>query len=190
MVILGDSGHARVVADVARSAGQEVTAMLGHDACTSEVDGVTIPAAVDSPLFLAIGSNGLRRRMANAIRARFPEAVFPTLKAPSAVVAPDVSLGEGTVVMQMACIQTGSAVGSHCIVNTGAVVDHDCRLGDFVHVSPHATLCGGVEVGNGAWIGAGATVIQGIKIGANAIVGAGSTVLHHVPANATVYGVV
>ena len=66
-------------------------------------------------------------------------------------------------------------------MNTGASIDHECILGDYVHVSPHATLCGDVQVGEGSWIGAGAVVIPGVRIGKWCVIGAGSVVLHDVP---------
>jgi acetyltransferase-like isoleucine patch superfamily enzyme len=69
----------------------------------------------------------------------------------------------------------------HCIVNTVASVDHDCVLGDFVHVAPGARLCGGVTVAAGAFIGAGAVVVPGRRIGADAIIAAGAVVLTDVP---------
>lgn len=80
-------------------------------------------------------------------------------------------------------------MGNHCIINTGASVDHDCKLNSFVHISPHATLCGNVHVGEGSWIGAGATVIPGIKIGKWCVIGAGAVVIRDVPDNAVVAGV-
>lgn len=51
--------------------------------------------------------------------------------------------------MQGAIVQSDCRIGSHCIINTGASVDHECRLGDYVHISPHCTLCGNVQVGEG-----------------------------------------
>ncbi len=33
-------------------------------------------------------------------------------------------------------------LGMRCIVSTGATIDHDCNLGDGVHVSPGANLGG------------------------------------------------
>ena len=68
-------------------------------------------------------------------------------------------------------------------------MDHECIIDDFVHVSPHCTLCGNVHVGEGCWIGAGTTVIPGIQIGEKATVAAGSVVIKDVPANAVVAGV-
>jgi sugar O-acyltransferase (sialic acid O-acetyltransferase NeuD family) len=91
--------------------------------------------------------------------------------------------------MQGAIIQADAVVGKHCIVNTGASVDHECVLEDFVHISPHATLCGNVSVGEGAWIGAGATIIPGVKIGAWAVVGAGAVVVRDVEPHTVVAGV-
>jgi acyl-[acyl carrier protein]--UDP-N-acetylglucosamine O-acyltransferase len=75
------------------------------------------------------------------------------------------------------------------IVNTGATVDHDCRLGDFVHVAPGAHLCGGVTVDEGALLGVGCAVAPGVRIGAWATVGAAAAVVADVPAGATVIGV-
>jgi UDP-perosamine 4-acetyltransferase len=63
------------------------------------------------------------------------------------------------------------AIGDNRIVNTGAIVDHDCLIGGHVHVAPGAM----------AHIGTAAAIIQGIKIGAGVIIGAGSVVIRDVP---------
>lgn len=63
------------------------------------------------------------------------------------------------------------------------------QVGDFVHVAPHATVLGGVKVGEGSWVGAGAVVKQYITIGKNCMIGAGAVVLRDVPDGATVVGV-
>ena len=68
-------------------------------------------------------------------------------------------------------------------------MDHDCSLEDFVHICPHATLCGNVSVGEGTQIGAGATVIQGIKIGKWCMIGAGAVIIEDVPDYSVVVGV-
>jgi sugar O-acyltransferase (sialic acid O-acetyltransferase NeuD family) len=98
-------------------------------------------------------------------------------------------VGEGTVVFHNSVIQAGSVIGKHCIINTAASIDHDCKLEDFVHISPNATLSGNVKVGEGSHIGAGATIIQGITIGKWCTVGAGAVVIKDVPDYATVVGV-
>ena len=79
-------------------------------------------------------------------------------------------------------------VGKHCIVNTGASVGHDAQLDDFVHVAPHATITGGVTIGEGTWIGAGTVVKQGIHIGRWCMIGAGSVVVDDIPDGVMAFG--
>ncbi|MCM1376923.1 MAG: acetyltransferase [Clostridium sp.] len=183
MKILGSGGHAKVVAQLADSLGITINGMLGKEECTREVEGVTIPDSIDSPLFIAIGDN--KRR---SIIGKNLEADYPVLISPAAYVSPTALIGGGTAIMPMAGVQADATIGRHAIVNTGAIVEHDCRVGDFAHISPGAVLCGGVNIGEGAWIGAGAVVLPGVEVGAWAIVGAGTTVLANVPASTTAVG--
>jgi acetyltransferase EpsM len=90
--------------------------------------------------------------------------------------------------MHGAILQADVQIGVHCIINTGASVDHDCVIDDYVHISPHTTLCGNVTVGEGSHIGAGATIIQGIKIGRWVTVGAGTVIIRDVPDYAVIVG--
>ena len=60
-------------------------------------------------------------------------------------------------------IQAASTIGSHVILNTGAQVDHDCVVGDFVHLVQVQYFAVDVQVGEGAFLGAGTMVIPGVK---------------------------
>ncbi|MBL3540696.1 DapH/DapD/GlmU-related protein [Aminivibrio sp.] len=91
-----------------------------------------------------------------------------------------VILSRGVQIMEGATVQCGVFLGENSIVNSGAVVDHDCRIASHVHIAPGAVLSGGVHVGEGAHIGTGAVVIQGISVGRNALVAAGSVVVSDV----------
>ena len=69
---------------------------------------------------------------------------------PLSIVSELADIGEGSVVMQGSIIQVVcSGIGRHCIINTGASVDHECVIEDYVHISPHSTLCGNVSSGGG-----------------------------------------
>ncbi len=184
MKLLGAGGHARVIAETAAQCGIDVEGFIDRDECDRDVEGVKIPSKVETPLFLAIGDNDRRRRMAGNLKAE-----YPVLVSPAAYISPTAVIGEGSVVMAAAAVQSGAIVGEHSIINTGAVVEHDCRLSSFVHISPNATLCGGVAVGEGSWVGAGATVLPGVRIGEWSVIGAGATVVHDVPSGMTVKGV-
>lgn len=185
MYLYGASGHARVIIDILNAMGIEVDAIIDDNPVVNELDNIEVRHEFcgESPMILAIGNNGVRRRLSEELDCEWGTAIHPT-----AIVAPTARIGEGTVVMHGAIIQTHAQVGRHCIINTGASVDHECQIGDFVHISPHATLCGQVEVGDNTWIGAGTTVIQCVKIGKNCVIGAGSVVLHDVPDGMKVAG--
>ena len=148
MRIIGDGGHAKVVRDVHMSMRE------WHD---------------DGYYFIAVGDNVSRSNEAFANSSR----LYAKLIHKTAYVVAD-SMGQGTVVMAGAVVQPGTIIGKHCIINTCASVDHDCTLGDFVHVAPGARLCGNVTVGEGALIGAGAVCVPGAVIAPWSLVKAGS----------------
>lgn len=114
---------------------------------------------------------------------------FTNVIHPSAVVARDVNLQAGAVIMAGAIIQPGTYLGKNVIVNTMAAIDHDCIIGDNVHIAPSATLCGNVTIGYNTHIGCGARIIQGKKIGNHCIIAAGAVVVNDVADNSTIRGV-
>lgn len=75
------------------------------------------------------------------------------------------------------------------LINTGAQIHHEVRIGEFSEVNPGAVLLGKVQIGNFCSIGANATILPKIKIGDNVVVGAGSVVTHDIPDFSVVVGV-
>ncbi len=131
--------------------------------------------------FIAIGDNASRLRVAGRYRGR-----LVTLLHRTATLGQDVPVGEGSILMAGAIVNVGSSIGANVIVNTAATVDHDCRIGDGVHLAPGCHLCGNVEVGEGTLLGVGTLVVPGIRIGRNAFIHAGQTVTRNVPDGETV----
>jgi acetyltransferase-like isoleucine patch superfamily enzyme len=86
-------------------------------------------------------------------------------------------------------VNAGVMTGMNGIVNSGAIIEHDCILGNHVHIAPRATLGGNVLVGDFAHVGLGAAVLPSATVGAGCVVGAGAVVLRDVPTNSTVVGV-
>lgn len=185
MYLYGASGHAMVIMDILKANGISIEGLVDDNPERNELLGYPVfHGKTDaSPLIISIGSNKIRKKIAESYSAEFGTAIHP-----SAIVSEHAQIGEGTVVMQGAIIQTCAKVGKHCIINTGASVDHECQIDDYVHISPHATLCGNVHVGEGTWIGAGTTVIQGVKIGKWCMIGAGSVVTKDIPDGVLAYG--
>jgi sugar O-acyltransferase (sialic acid O-acetyltransferase NeuD family) len=111
-----------------------------------------------------------------------------TLAHPTAWIADDAMIGEGSQILAGANIGVETRLGRECIVNTNASVDHECILGDGVGIAPGATLCGLVHVEVNGWVCAGATIAPRKRIGPDAIVGAGAVVVDDVPGGVTVFG--
>ena len=79
--------------------------------------------------------------------------------------------------METTVIKTSARIGKHCIINTGAVIEHDNFLQNYVHVSPNAALAGTVHVGERVHVGVGACVKNNTNITADVTVGAGAAVV-------------
>ncbi|MGO9203150.1 MAG: acetyltransferase [Limisphaerales bacterium] len=201
LVVWGASGHALVVIDILRLAGEyEIVGLLDDVNPQSRglrVAGLAVLGGVEqldelrrngtTHVILAFGNCGARLRLAQlAKRAGFrcASAIHPR-----AVVAESARVGPGTVVAACAVINPGATIGENAIVNTSATVDHDCSIADGVHLSPGAHLGGYVTVGEEAWVGIGATVRDRIHIGAHSIIGAGAVLTRDVPPCVVVYGV-
>jgi sugar O-acyltransferase (sialic acid O-acetyltransferase NeuD family) len=185
MILLGASGHGKVIADILRLSG-ETEIIFWDDDAAATIPGYTVYSPkgnTEDEVILSIGNNGTRKKIADVSSYTYGKAIHPT-----AILSPDVFIGEGTVVMAASVINPGSQIGKHCIINTAAVIDHDVIIEDYVHISPNATLAGNVTVKEGVWVGAGATIIQGITIGSWAVIGAGAVVIKDVPDNAVVVG--
>lgn len=175
-----------MIQDIVEAQGDKVSLLIDDNPELNEFRGIAVSHELpqtSEPMIISIGNNRIRRMIAEKTGGPFGTAVHP-----SAIVSPSAAIGEGTVVMPEAVIQSEATIGRHCIVNTGVIVEHENKIGDFVHLSPHATLCGNVTVGCGTWVGAGTTIIQGITIGKNCIIGAGSVVVRDIPDNSIAYG--
>ena len=113
---------------------------------------------------------------------------FPSIVSPHAVINEEVILGPGSVVFDGVVINSGTKTGGACILNTNCTVEHDCRIGDNVHIAPGVTLSGGVTIGDNCMIGTGANIIQSVTIGDNCLIGAGSTVVKDITTPGTYVG--
>ena len=79
-----------------------------------------------------------------------------------------------------------ATLGDVCIVNNTANVDHECQLGNGVHIAPGAVLCGCVTIENNVFVGAGAVILPHLHISEAALIGAGSVVTKNISAGEVV----
>lgn len=183
--LFGAGGHAKVIIDILQLNDITVEELYDDNKTIKDFMGIPVSQEIKSPLIISIGNNSIRKKIATDLN----EVIYDKAISTNAVISGNVSIGDGTVIVQGSIIQSCSQIGKHVIINTAATVDHDCNIQDFVHIAPGVNLCGGVEVGEGTLIGAGSTVIPGIKIGQWCIIGAGSVITNDIPDNVVAAGV-
>ncbi|MFT6987783.1 MAG: sugar O-acyltransferase (sialic acid O-acetyltransferase NeuD family) [Psychromonas sp.] len=194
LAIVGASGHGKIVADIAEQLG--FTVNFYDDAYPSKTQIEHWPihgtcanlVALNNPIsvVVAIGNNKIRHQKVTLLQQNNFDLI--TLIHPTAIISQYAVIAEGAVVFAGAIINAFAKVGVGCIINTAAVIEHDCIIDDFAHICPNVALAGGVTVGNKSWVGIGSQVKQLITIGDNCLIGAGSTVVKNIPDNITAYG--
>lgn len=183
VILIGGSGHAKVLIDCIRAAGDQVSGILDDNIPAGTlVLGVPVLGTTDMwnvfpnyHYLLAIGDNVIRSR----ISARFSVHWYTAIH-PRAIVSPYAKIGGGTVILAGAIVNADATVGMHCIINSGALVEHDNVLENYVHISPNAALGGTVHVGQRTHIGIGASVRNNVSICSDCIIGAGAVVTKNI----------
>ena len=202
IVIVGASGHGKVVADVVEREGRY--AILGwidsYKPAGGEFFGYPVLGAEEALLglwqrreivggLIAIGDNWSRGRMAEKIRSLAADFAFVTAVHHSAQIARGVSVGAGTVLMAGVVVNSDSRIGAHCILNTRASLDHDCVMDDCSSLAPGVTTGGTVTIGAYSAVSLGVNILHGKTVGAHTVVGAGALVREDLPDHCVAYGV-
>ena len=195
IALIGAGGHGKVCASIAEELGY--TVVFFDDAFPyvsicgkwpvigTKTDLIERVEHFDFA-FVAIGNCKIRERIQNdLVTAGFNIANLISI---TASVHSSVRLGKGLLVVGNACINIDSSIDDGVIVNTNAVIDHDCHILAFAHVCPNVALAGEVIVGKNSWVGIGSSVIQQIQIGENVIIGAGSVVVNNINDEQKVFG--
>jgi len=202
ILIIGSSGHAKVVIDIVeqvgryriagllddyRSIGEET---LGYSVIGKRTDLVDrVREHSIRGTLIAIGDNDARSKIADWAIQCCPDLPFVTAVHPSATIARNVDLGAGTVIMAGAVINPCCSVGQFCILNTNSSLDHDSVMEDFASLAPGATVGGSCQIGTRSAVGMGATLVQSVTIGNGTVVGAASLVLGSIESGIVAYGV-
>lgn len=183
-VLAGGGGHAlslmeaagddiRVVGYTALSESESMPVKwLGNDSAVTELasSGILFHIAF---VYAGLPVMKKRRKMIDEYTAA--GARFLSIISPSAIITDHSSIGEGCAVLHRAVINRAH-LGDHVVVNTGAIVEHDCRIGSNSFIGPGAVIGGGVTIGDDCFIGLGARVMNGVSIASGVTVGIGVTV--------------
>jgi sugar O-acyltransferase (sialic acid O-acetyltransferase NeuD family) len=201
VIVWGAGGHGKVIVDALlasncwelmgifdddpRKAGQKILGIPVLDS-TGGLPGLVEKLRFDG-VAIAIGDNYMRDKKFQEVRECGLKAV--NVIHPSAHLSRFVELGEGVTILAGATINPGTVIEDDVCVNTAASVDHDNYLERSCHISPNATLTGGIRVGKFAWVGSGAVVAPNLVINKYSCVAAGAAVVRDVPEGVVVGGV-
>ncbi len=186
IILVGGGGHCRSCIDVLESSGKKIAGILDKEG-GKEIMGIPV-IGTDEMLdqlvkegysfLVTVGQIENPRARVN-IHNRITNlgGKLATCISVHAILARNTVLGEGTIVMHQALINSGAQIGENCIINTKALVEHDAAVGHHTHISTGAILNGNCNIGNRVFIGSNAVVINGVSIADDVVIGAGAVVI-------------
>ncbi len=194
ILIYGGGGHAKSVMEIVRQLGTFSIAGIVDDGIQAGAKVLEIPILGSRsvlPRLLEKGvraaANGVGGIVDIQVRVRIFELLgksgfgFPVLVHPRATVEPSAKVSEGVQVFANAYIGAEAVLQPRGMVNTNAVVSHDCEIGEYTHIAPGALLAGHVHVGKRSLVGMGVTTSIGVRIGDGVRIGNGAIILADVP---------
>ena len=200
IILIGGGGHCRSCIDVLECAGtfeiagivdtylDPKTASFGYKLIGSDQQLEGLVATFNYALVSVGHIKDATARVTIFERVKAYGGQLPVTISPFAHISRGVEIGEGTIVLHHALINTAATLGVNCIVNSGALIEHDSVIGDNTHISTRATVNGGVTVGANSFVGSGAVIREGVQIGSNTIIGAGAVVKFDVLDNEIIKG--
>lgn len=114
------------------------------------------------------------------------EFLMPVIVSPLSHVSKYTNIGDGTIIMHHAIINTNAKIGINCIINSKCLIEHDAVIGNHCHISTGAIVNGQVSIGNNSFVGSGVITKERISIGNNCIIGAGEVIKSSVKSNQTI----
>ena len=146
--IFGAGGHSKVVKDVALSQNIDIKAIFDDYPKTKYLHKPPVFSSdkiknyLNYDFLICVGNNRTRKEISKRNKNS-----FTTLIDKNSLIGSNVSILKGTVIMRGVIINPDTKIGKHAIINTAAVIEHDCCIADYVHISPNVTITGNVSIG-------------------------------------------
>lgn len=170
--IYGASGHGLVCEDVAKN--------MGYRECIFLDDNKGIKFENTLPkydCFIAIGDNQIRKRIYEKVEQNGFKIVNLIHK--SAIISPSASVEEnaGILIMPYAVVNAKAKIEKGVILNTSSVIEHECVVREFSHISVGAKCAGNVKIGKNCFLGINSCVLPDLSLADNSILGGGATLV-------------
>lgn len=186
IILIGGGGHCKSCIDVIELEGKyRIEGIVDRkEKISQEVLGYKIIASDENLSELAkeykyfhitigqIGLPGIRSKIFEQLKSLNVE--LPVIISPKAHVSKHSVIGEGSIIMHYALINSDAMIGKNCIINTRALIEHDSIVEDYCHIATGAIINGNSKIGKNSFIGSGAVTKQGVIIPENSFVKANS----------------
>ncbi|MBC7476320.1 MAG: acetyltransferase [Candidatus Sericytochromatia bacterium] len=203
LIIWGATGQALVIEELISNYKIEIVAFFENNInVISPIENLPIYYGIDGfkkwikqypnhhncYFLVAIGgANGQSRKEISLMLKGYGFKPYTAIHS-TAYVATNAQIGEGSQILAKSVVCAKVKIGNYCIINTACNIDHECIIGNYVHIGPGATLAGCIEIKDNTFVGSNATILPKLKIGKNVIIGAGAVVTKNVADNSMLVG--
>lgn len=115
-------------------------------------------------------------------KLNIPEEANASCIHPTAIISPDVKIGEGVLINQNVLLQVGCDIKNYIHVYSNSLVGHDAIVKNYCTIAAHSIIGGRTLLSEGVHTGLNCSIREDIKIGQYAILGMGSVVINDVSA--------
>ena len=113
---------------------------------------------------------------------------FATLIHPTVVIADNVKIGYGTIVMAQSCLSAYSEIGNFAQLLPQSFLGTGARLDNYCYMAPKAYVGAYASLEEGAYMGPGSSIIEFQKMGKWSLAGMGTIMIRSVPEYTKVVG--
>ncbi len=182
-ILIGGGGHAlsllETLSDYSNIAGyadlkQSQMMAIPYLGTDEDIINNYSPLEYDIQITLVYTSE-VNLKVRRKIIEKYKNYQFHTFIAKSALTTQHSEIGDGCVLMEKAIVNH-SIIQKNTIVNTGAIIEHNCKIGNNCFIGPGSVICGGVTIGDNTLIGAGVIIRDDVSIAPDSVIGMGSVV--------------
>lgn len=201
IIIIGSAGHAKNVIDTIEKVNtHEIIGLVDdyrrfHDKTLGyEIIGkvsdikILVEKYNVGYLFIAIGDNYNRSEVFHSIKDLGLKISFINVIHPTAILSQPIESNKGIFIGPRVVINRDAIVSPNTLFNSGAILEHDTKLGVFSSLGPNSTIAGGAIIGERTAVGLSASVLEKRVIGNDVVVGSGAVVISNIESNNIIVG--
>ncbi|KAA6225473.1 MULTISPECIES: NeuD/PglB/VioB family sugar acetyltransferase [unclassified Campylobacter] len=166
--IYGSGGHGLVSADVARA--------MGYKKCIFLDDNKGLKFDISLPkydIFIAIGDNKTREKIFKRVNKCGFNIV--SLIHPSAIISKSAKISKkGVLIMPQVIVNARANIQKGVILNSSCVIEHECKVAEFSHISVGAKLAGNVNIKKRCFLGINSAILPNLSLEKDSILGGGA----------------